>query len=224
MGKTRVGIFLLRIFVPSDKYYKGVSRLPTTSIVFDFTGFPFSPNPFKSTAQRNFRICVPDEWYRRTKPRSIQSTTAPSDSTLKRLAAMQSDGDSSDEEGEGTAKVGDRSVRPNSAKDAEQRGLVTQGRLSSLFEGWTNYSPTSSTRTSASFTPDNRKSVSEPQLVDQAIYSHLGRNGKFDTNLMDEESADFSEKAFEEMLVSFIRSRNITLPQYSLGRTRTEGG
>jgi len=193
----------------SDKYRIGISRLPVSSVVFNFTGFPFSPNPFKSTAKRKIRICVPDEWYRRTKPRSIQSARAPSDSTIRRLAAMQEDEDSSDEEGEGTAKMGDQTTspgRPNSAKDLEQRGLVTQGRLSSLFEGWINNSPTSPNRNSASFIPDNRKSVSEPRLVDQAIYSHLGRNSISDTNTKDEESPDFSERAFEEMLVSLTNS------------------
>jgi diaphanous 1 len=224
MGQTKVGIFLLRVSGLSDNYYKGISRLPVTSVVFNLTGFPFSPNPFKSTAKRKFRICVPDEWYRCAKPRTIQSAPAPSDSTMRRLAAMQSDEESSDEEGEGTARMGDQTPgRPNSAKDLEQRGLVTQGRLSSLFEGWTNHSPPSPDRNSASFTPENRKSVSEPRLVDQAIYNPLGRHSIADTNTKDEENADFSEKSFEEMLVSLTNSPNITLLQDSIGRTRTEG-
>ena len=212
MGQTRVGVFLLRVPVLSDKYYKGFSRLPVTSVVFNFTGFPFSPNPFKSTAGRKFRICVPDEWYRRTKSHSIPPAPAPSDSTIKRLAAMQSDKESSDEEGEGTAKLGDQMTSPrrqNSTKDDEQHGLVTQGRLSNLFEGWISQSPTSPSRNSANFTPDNRKSVSEPRLVDQAIYSHLGRNSISDTNTKDEEAADFSDKAFDEMLVSLMNSQDM---------------
>lgn len=192
--------------------------------MFNFTEFPFLPNPFESTAQRNFRICVPDEWYRRTKSCNNQAATTPSDSTTKRLA----DEDSSDEEGEGTARVEDRTAssgRPNSAKDVEQGGVVIQGRLSSLFEGWTSQSSTLSNRSSASFTPDNRKSVSEPRPVDQVIYSHLGRNSMPDSNTMDDENMDFSEKAFEEMLVSPMDSKKyITLLQYSIGRTRSQRG
>jgi diaphanous 1 len=221
MEQTRVGIFLLRVLVLSNKNCKEISRLPITSVVYNFTGFPFSPNPFKSTAQRNFRICVPNKWYRRTKPRGIQSSTAPSDSTLRRLAEMESD----EEEGEGTAKVGGKTARQNSAKDVEQRGLVTQGRLSSLFEEWTRHSPTSPTNLdNTSFTPDNRKSVSEPRPVDRATFSHLGRNNISDISTMDEECADFSETAFEEMLVSLTNSLIITFLQCSIGRTRTEGG
>lgn len=224
MEQTRVGMFLPRAPVLSDKNCKGVSKLPITSGLFNFTGFPFSPNPFKSTAQRNFRISVPNKWYRRTKPRITQSATAPSDSTLRRLAEMES---AEDEEGEGTAKIGGKTILPvrqNSAKNVEQRGLVTQGRLglSSLFEEWKSHSPTNFDGTS--FTPDNRKSVSEPRLVDRAIFSHLGRNNMSETDTMDEESADFSETAFEEMLVSLTNSLNITFLQYSIGRTRTEGG
>lgn len=112
--------------------------------------------------------------------------------------------ESDEEEGEGTAKIGGKTARQNSAKDVEQRGLVTQGRLSSLFEDWTNHSPISPTNTS--YTPSNRKSVSEPRVVDRALFSHLGRNNITDTNTMDEKSADFSETAFEEMLVSHANS------------------
>lgn len=164
---------------------------------------------------------MPNKWYRRTKPRGIQSATALSDSTLRRLAEMESD----EEEGEGTAKIGEKTVRQNSAKDAEQRGLVTQGRLSSLFEDWTSHSPISPTNfDSTSYTPDKRKSVSEPRLVDRALFSHLGRINISDTIATDEKSADFSETAFEEMLVSLVNSPNITFLHYSIGRTGTEGG
>ena len=66
---------------------------------------------------------------------------------------------------------------------------------------------------------------------DQSMWHGTGPNAlwRLDESIemvqytMDEEIADFSETAFEEMLVSLRSSPNITFIRYSLGWTRTEG-
>jgi len=153
-------------------------------------------------AKRQFRFCVPDEWYRRSKSKEL-SPAIPSESTIRRLAALQEE-DADEDNDEGTAKIGNPDLSPsqqNVTKTVEQRGLVTQGRLSSIFDGWLKpTSPSSSSRTSAVTSPQNRKSVSEPTLVNQTIKFPRNRLSGSDAN--DGESEDGFESAFEEMLVS----------------------
>jgi len=156
------------------------------------------------TAKRQFRFCVPDEWYRRSKSKGLSPTARPSESTIRRLAALQEEQDDDEDNDEGTAKIGSPNVSPsqqNSSKTMEQRGLVTQGRLSSIFDGWLKpTSPTSSSRTSAVISSQNRKSVSEPMLVDQTIT--FARSSLPESDGNDGENEDGFEIAFEEMLVS----------------------
>lgn len=153
-------------------------------------------------AKQQFRFCVPDEWYRRSKSKGVSPAAGPSASTIRRLAALQEDGDEDNDEG--TAKIGNLSASPsqqNVAKTVEQRGLVTQGRLSSIFDGWLKpTSPTSSSRTSAVISSSNRKSVSEPMLVNQTMTFTRSSLSGSDAN--DSENEDEFESAFEEMLVS----------------------
>ena len=112
-----------------------------------------------------------------------------------------------EEEEEGTAKIAERNVSPtrqDSAKTVEQRGLVTQGRLSSLFEGWLHASPpTTPTRNSMISPSENRKTVSEPMLVEKKESTKLPSTGSSDTS-EDEDEESFN-KAFEDMLVSQIQ-------------------
>lgn len=171
--------------------------------------FPYTANPFKSKARRGFRLGVPDEWYRRSKSRNVSSAVAPSDSTIKRLAALQESDEEGDEEGEGTAKMGEQKAqdRPNSAKTVEQRGIVTQSRLSNIFEGWLNSPPSSPNRNSAIFSPENRKSVSEPKLLDKGTN---GMDGNSSESSDDGDEERF-EKEFEDMLVS-----NFNKPEHSV--------
>lgn len=172
----------------------GVSRLPTTTHLFDVIQFPFSANPFKFTATRHFRFCVPDEWYRRSKPRSVSRPAAPSEATIRQLAALQESEGEIDSERDGTAKF-DAKVVPSlqdTAKAIEQRGLVTQGRLSSVFESWLR--PTSIASQSRPSVSENRKSVSEPKPASESQVIH----GKDVTDSSDNET----DNSFEEMLVS----------------------
>ena len=188
-----------------------MSRLPSSSLLSQILGFPFSPNPFQMAAKRQFRFCVPDEWYRRSKPKGL-SPAAPSESTIRRLAALQEE-DGDEDNDEGTAKIGNPNLslsQQNVAKTMEQRGLVTQGRLSSIFDGWLKpTSPTSSSRTSAVMSSQNRKSVSEPTLVNQTITFAGSSLSGSDAN--DGENEDEFESAFEEMLVSSRSAKNKAL-------------
>ena len=180
---------------------QGTSRLLPTTLIFRVIELPFSANPFSSMARRKFRFCVPDEWYRRSKSRNVSPAPYPSESTLKRLAALQESPDEEQDDDEGTVTISKAtaSVPGDTAKAVEQRGLVTQARLSNMFENWLwPTSPPSSNRTSVILAPGNRKSVSEPKLapasgiIKSRISSETSEEGS---------DGDF-DAAFERMLVS----------------------
>jgi diaphanous 1 len=172
--------------------------VPTTQISA-LIEFPFSANPFKSTAKRHFRFCVPDEWYRRSKSRSVSPAPGPSESTLRRLAALQESESEEDVEDESTAKLRARNPPADSdtAKAVEQRGLVTQVRLSNMFGDWLRPSSPTASRNSAVATHENRKSVSEPKLA--PVSQIIEKPDSSDVS-EDERDGDF-DAAFEEMMV-----------------------
>lgn len=156
---------------------------------------PFISNPMKQSARRSFRFCVPDEWYRRSKPRLVNPPPEPSDGTIKHLAdsnTPESDGESSTE-GEGTAKQKNAGTAAKASERPISPDFSSQSRLSNLY-GWLGApaSP-SQTRASAIFTPEH---VSEPKLV-----RHLtGGSRKSDiSDHADEPMVD--SYAFEQMLV-----------------------
>jgi hypothetical protein len=111
---------------------------------------------------------------------------------LRRLAALQESDSEEDAEGESTAKL---RVGADTAKAGEQRGLVTQVRLSNMFGDWLRPSSPTTSRNSA--THENRKSVSEPKLVPVSRIVE-----KVDSSDLseDERDGDF-DAAFEEMMV-----------------------
>jgi len=130
----------------------------------------------------------------------------PSDATIQKLESLQesAEDDADEEEGEGTAKAGEqngaRSPAPmDSPKTVEKRGLVTQARLSSMFEGWLQSPPptTAVQRSSVVRVQDKRKSVSEPKLIKPTTSDNQPASS-------DEETTDEVEVAFEEMLVRTI--------------------
>lgn len=145
-------------------------------------------------------MCVPDEWYRRSKSRNVSTASfETSDSTIRRLVALQ-ESDEEDED-EGTAKLAsDSPMRPPPATNtADWRGSLSQNRLSSLFDGWLNSSPPASPNRNSTFgSPGDRKSVSEPKLV-----GHIAGNGLVVDSMNTEIEGDFSEADFENMLVRF---------------------
>ncbi len=180
---------------------QGTSRLPPTTLIFRAIELPFSTNPFSPMAKRKIRFCVPDEWYRRSKSRNVSPAPCPSESTLKRLAALQESPDEEQDGDEGTATIGKAtaSVSGDTAKAVEQRGLVTQARLSNMFENWLwPTSPPSSNRNSVILVPGNRKSVSEPKL---ASASRIIKSRNSSETSEEESDGDF-DSTFERMLVS----------------------
>lgn len=159
------------------------------SVVLDT---PNIPSLFTANAKRTFRYVVPDEWYRRSKSRSLSSVTRePSVSTLKKVQ----DPFSSEDEDEGTAKKKDvSSPRPVGSGQSDWRSSLSPSRFSSIFEGWVRpATPTSPTKADAVMTP----SVSEPTLVRRTSNAGTGPSRR-DDDIADE---DLDTQDFEEMLV-----------------------
>lgn len=138
----------------------------------------FCEKPFSANAQRAFRICIPDEWFRRTKSRTTSSSSgasslAPSEDTIKRLERLEeSEEEEEKEEESGTAKQksdahSQASVSTGTSgfftATSDWRGSVSQNRLSNLFDSWIH--PTTSVTNPASASPPERKKVSEPKLI-----------------------------------------------------------
>jgi len=194
--------------------YAEISRLPNSSLIHTIIAAPFCVNPFSRKATRSFRISVPDEWYRRSKSRTVSSaSTEPSQNTIRRLEALQeSDEDEEEAEAEGTAKA------VGGTPPSSDRGTYSSNRLSSLFDGWLG-SPTA--RNSAVFSPspspERRKSatVSEPMPVQsQHTGSSLRQSISVDqlTANEEEEESEFDHAAFVEVVVSaFIFSKNTNI-------------
>lgn len=187
----------------------GTTRLPATSLIYEILGSPFSPNPFGSLGHRIFRFCIPDEWYRRTNSRIAPTAGSElSEATLRRLAALQ-ESDEEDED-EGTTKLDGKAEshlrHPTATQTMEQRGLVTQGRLSSMFEGWLRPTSPTTARHSTVFISDNKKSVSEPRLV-ESLTENM-HEGNQTTASADEGDLDDFDAAFELMLVGIYFARH----------------
>ncbi len=116
----------------TDVRYSSVTyRLNSFVAVSQVIDAPFGPNTFPSKTQVNriIRICVPDEWYRRSKSR-LSSAALDNNDTLK-ASNRGSVGDDEEEEG-GTAKQNNvASVSTSKSADPRQAN-----RLSSIFDGW----------------------------------------------------------------------------------------
>lgn len=95
----------------------------------------------------SYRFCVPDEWYRRSRTRTLSSgSLTPSEATMKRLADLEeSEEEEESAEGEGTAKgqsAVTQSPASSSRKSGDWMGSFSQTRLSTMFEGWLPSNPT----------------------------------------------------------------------------------
>ena len=146
------------------------------------------------TSLPSYRFCVPDEWYRRSRTRTLSSgSLTPSEATIKRLADLQESEEEDDEEsmeGGGTAKVqaaATQSPTSSPPKSGDWRGTFSQARISTMFEGWLPSSPAPAAPVEPS--AQNRRtsvSVSEPMPVQ--------------AESTESDSDDLSE--FEEMMVN----------------------
>lgn len=146
----------------------------------------------------SYRLCVPDEWFRRSRTRTLSSgSLTPSEATIKRLADLEESEEEDDEEpaeGEGTAKAQPAAIQSAASsprKSGDWRGTFSQTRLSTMFEGWLPSNPTSAAPVESSV--QNRRtslSVSDPIPLQ--------------TELTESESDDLGE--FEEMMVKRFHS------------------
>jgi hypothetical protein len=189
----------------------GSTRLPNATAMSRHVESPYSQDSLSPSATRRLRLCVPDEWYRRSRFRKANGSTSsfePSEDTIKRLASLQEA--LGEDEGEGTAKQKDAPPLPSPPSQSfnastEWRGTVAQNRLSNLFGSWgAGSSPESP------LSPPERKSVSEPRLVKHSTGRRKMLNTSGNTSsasaLASESESEESEPDsgdFEEMLVSF---------------------
>ncbi|CAK5262775.1 unnamed protein product [Mycena citricolor] len=170
------------------------TKLPGSSIMYRIVRTPFTANPLSSSATRSFRLCVPDEWYRRSKSRSVSGASIePSESTIRRLASLQEQEEEDEgEDQEGTAKLTDTVVSPRSSSAEEP---APSNRLSMMFDGWLRGGPSRDSVVVPTSAAENRKSiVSEPKLV-----PHFTGGGLNDADPAEEDQG-FDEAAFEAML------------------------
>jgi len=189
----------------------GAVTLSQGAIFYDLFKSLDRPSTFSAKARRSFRVSVPDEWYRRSRPRSTSSLSVePSESTVK--AAL--DIDTEEEEGDGTAKQAIASAAvsdvspPSKTKSADWRQSLSQGRLSSVFEGWLRPStPTSPTREGKSFAPE-RMSVSEPKLL-----GRTSEDAGSHTSHADAVEAELNMNDFEQMLVCAMYRYGMTFAE-----------
>lgn len=172
------------------------TRLPGTSLMSHIveTAVRECPFPARAMAKRILRFCVPDEWYRRSKSRSLSLTPIASGGTLQ--------GDASDygsDEESGTAKQ-----RHKAAESSEARRENQESRESarfSLFEGWgTVSSPSSGSATLARTSPGDRSTISVSAPLAMLSNQHTGLGVSFGQQLDLSESNVLAE--FERMMVS----------------------
>jgi diaphanous 1 len=206
MGKQKVRPQLITT-QHSTYFSKESSRIPAQSLIFNIIGLPLVSNPFSRSAKRKFRFCIPEEWYRRSKSRSMSSSASaePSEATIRRLEALQESDE--EEEDDGTAKRNEvpqsQVVRQNSTSN--WRNSISPNRLSHLFDGWNQpAAPETPTRSSVVILPD-KKAVSEPKLVEHGTGMSMTAESTDNSDLGDLEFADFEQMVvrFERLLCSF---------------------
>lgn len=154
-GGGNVDYVLEEVWV-SDQGDEIVSRLHDALLVSQIveTAVRDYPFPTKTRAKRILRFCVPDEWYRRSKSRSLSLTPIESGGTLR----PNSEDGNSDEEG-GTAKQRNKATGSSAMRRDAQESRQS-GRFS-LFEGWGTVSSTSSgTVALAHASPGDRNTIS----------------------------------------------------------------
>jgi len=150
----------------------------------------------RATAKRILRLCVPDEWYRRSKSRSLSLTPIESGGTLQ---SGSSDYGSDDENG--TAKQLNRAAELSAVRRESQE--TRQPARFSLFEGWgTVSSPSSSTAALARAPPGDRNtiSVSAPLAMLSSQQTGLGVSLEQELDL----SEDSVSAELERMMVSLV--------------------
>lgn len=180
------------------RYPSVTYRLDSSVAVSQVIDAPFGPNTFPSRTRVNriIRICVPDEWYRRSKSR-LSSAALDNNDTLK--AGNRDSAGDDEEEGGGTAKQNNvASVSTSKSADPRQAN-----RLSSIFDGWLPGGVTPASPALANAVAGDRSSfnVSKPVPVLEPQKTGLGMS------MSDESEGDEANDVadFERMLVSDAR-------------------
>ncbi|KAF7302007.1 Formin-like protein 6 [Mycena indigotica] len=178
----------------ADGQTSDFTRLPSSSLMYKIVELPFSTNTLTSGATRSFRLAVPEEWYRRSKSRSVSGASLESStSTLKQFQSLyeepeEDEDDEDDSDGEGTAKLKSTiSPRADEVPAAQKRF--------SLMSYW-------SAQNSGPPSPDNRKSVSEPKLVPH--FTGGPWKGPGLDSMVEEEDEPFDQFAFDAFVEATV--------------------
>jgi diaphanous 1 len=199
-----------RRILSHPKFITGPTRLPSSASLSNILETTQKGSPANPPS---YRFCVPDEWYRRSRTRTLSSgSLTPSEATMKRLADLE-ESEEEDEEsagGEGTAKAQaatTQSPASSPRKSGDWRGTFSQARLSTMFEGWLPSSPTPAAPVESAQNRRTSISVSDPIPV-QAVFAGS-------------DSDDLNE--FEEMMVNRLYSVPRLVLTFWVGQSRIEG-
>lgn len=188
-----------------------ISRLPNSALVSRIVESPFTSDPFQSSARRTLRFCIPEDWFRRSTSHHLSLPSLPSHAALNQSGDSEESDQDASTEGEGTAKQQKMTgtthylnERPNSVGLV---GSLSQGRLSSFFDGWlsSNLVSTSPTRSSTMGFPSDRVVVSEPKLVEHRTGDTHSLDGEYVVSAGEGDGEEPDPAAFERMLVSRFR-------------------
>lgn len=196
-----------RLFSHCSFLWSAVNPIPGNVVVSS----RLTPRP-----RRKFRLVVPDEWYRRSRHRSLSASPARSNSPdiIDDVTAENVHEEDADEDGDGTAKVSNHPRRSQSISPTQEYSnhspstTGSQSRLSSMFETWRKSSSPRSDTSS-----DRRLSVSNPVPLMAAIEgSTLPHDVEEDSDANDEESMEFERMLDELGLKGPQRLQMIALP------------
>ncbi|KIK96072.1 hypothetical protein PAXRUDRAFT_32637 [Paxillus rubicundulus Ve08.2h10] len=140
-----------------------IITLPRSTLMVDIL--------MSSKSPPTIQFCIPDQWLRR-KPRS----TSTSKHSLADTITSTTDAEGfAEEEGEGTVKqrnsnAGKTPIPTPRPGSPEWRSSLSQTRLTSFLSGWSQPAPATTSAVVATST-GNRKSISEPLLVQQNMGS-----------------------------------------------------
>lgn len=206
-----MNLSFVTLFFPNPNFIPGQIRLSSSVCLSNILKATKNKSP---TNIPSYRFCVPDEWYRRSRTRTLSSgSLTPSEATIKRLADLEESEEEDEEEiaeGGGTAKadLATQSTASSPRKSGDWRGTFSQTRLSTMFEGWLPSSPTPIAPVDPS--AQNRRtsiSVSDPIPLQ--------------TELTEFDSDDLS--GFEEMMVNGFNLFSHSVFMCWAGQSRIEG-
>ncbi|KAH7887381.1 hypothetical protein F5I97DRAFT_822671 [Phlebopus sp. FC_14] len=146
----------------------------------------------RSPGKRSFRFCIPNQWLRRSKQSEAD--------------VLNTSAQFPDDEGENTAKIKKSepsTVTPSTPRPGspEWRSSISQSRLTNFISGWSQPAP-AMTSTVVATSASQRKSVSEPLLVQQhtggSFSSAMAIAEDHESELSEVDAADF-ERCLDQL-------------------------